>query len=176
MSRPNNIILVGFMATGKSHVGRILARRAGRPFADADAAIVQRAGQSIEQIFAEQGETAFRALEKTVIADLCAGSGKVIAGGGGAFLDPDNRQTMLAAGAVFCLTAQPETIYRRLTGGAAGQVARPLLPGGASLERIRDLLAQRAAAYAHAHCRIDTDDLTAEQTAEEILQLWKTGV
>lgn len=175
MSQPNNIILVGFMATGKSRVGRVLARRTGRPFADADAVIVQRAGRSIEQIFAEQGEAAFRAMEKSVIAELCAGSGKVIAAGGGAFLDPDNRRTMLAAGAVFCLTARPETISQRLNGGA-GQSARPLLAGDNPLERIRELLAQRAAAYAQAHYQIATDEGNPEQTAEEILELWQAGV
>ena len=175
MSHSNNIILVGFMATGKSRVGRVLARRTGRPLADADAVIVQRAGQSIEQIFAEQGEAAFRAMEKAVIAELCAGSGKVIAAGGGAFLDPDNRRIMLAAGAVFCLTARPETICQRLNGGA-GQATRPLLAGDNPLECIRELLAQRAAAYAQAHYQIATDEGNPEQTAEEILELWQAGV
>ena len=177
MSPPNNIILVGFMATGKSRVGRVLARRTGRPLADADAAIVQRAGQSIEQIFAEQGEAAFRALEKRVITELCAGSGKVIAAGGGAFLDPDNRLAMLAAGSVFCLYSQPETIWQRLSkGGGPGQAVRPLVAGDNSLERIRELLNQRAPAYAQAHYQIATDGRNSEQVAEEILQLWQVGV
>ena len=173
MSLPNNIILVGFMATGKSRVGRVLARRTGRPLADADAAIVQRAGQSIEQIFAERGEPAFRALEKRVIAELCAGSGKVIAAGGGAFLDLENRQAMLSAGSVFCLYAQPETIWQRLSnGGGAGQAVRPLLAGNNSLERIRELLNQRAPAYAQAHYQIPTDNRNSEQVAEEILHFY----
>ena len=178
MPQPDNIILVGFMASGKSHVGRILSQRTGRPLGDADAEITARAGRSIDRIFADAGEAAFRALEQEVIGELCAGSGRIIAAGGGAFVDPDNRRAMLAAGAVFCLYAQPETIYQRL---AAGQAVRPLLAGDnpaaspaasvASMERIRELLAQRADAYRQAHHRIDTDHLTPEQVAERVLEL-----
>ena len=180
MPQPDNIILVGFMASGKSHVGRILSQRTGRPLGDADAEITARAGKSIDRIFADAGESAFRALEREVIGELCAGSGRIIAAGGGAFVDLDNRRAMLAAGAVFCLSAQPETIYQRL---AAGQSVRPLLAGdnpaannpaaspAASMERIRELLAQRADAYRQAHHRIDTDHLTPEQVAERVLEL-----
>ena len=175
MPQPDNIILVGFMASGKSHVGRILSQRTGRPLGDADAEITARAGKSIDRIFADSGEAAFRALEREVIGELCAGSGRIIAAGGGAFVDSDNRRAMLAAGAVFCLSAQPETIYQRL---AAGQAVRPLLAGdnpaaspAASMERIRELLAQRADAYHQAHHRIDTDHLTPEQVAERVLEL-----
>ena len=176
MPQPDNIILVGFMASGKSHVGRILSQRTGRPLGDTDAEITARAGKSIDRIFADAGEAAFRALEREVIGELCAGSGRIIAAGGGAFVDSDNRRAMLAAGAVFCLNAQPETIYQRL---AAGQAVRPLLAGdnaaannpAASMERIRELLAQRADAYRQAHHRIDTDHLTPEQVAERVLEL-----
>ena len=175
MPQPDNIILVGFMASGKSHVGRILSQRTGRPLGDADAEITARAGKSIDRIFADAGEAAFRALEREVIGELCAGSGRIIAAGGGAFVDSDNRRAMLAAGAVFCLSAQPETIYQRL---AAGQSVRPLLTGDnpvaspvSSMERIRELLAQRADAYRQAHHRIDTDHLTPEQVAERVLEL-----
>ena len=72
------------MASGKSHVGRILAERTGMPLVDADAVIVERAGKSIEQIFADDGEAAFRSLERQVIADLCGGSGQIISAGGAA--------------------------------------------------------------------------------------------
>ena len=175
MPQPDNIILVGFMASGKSHVGRILSQRTGRPLGDADAEITARAGKSIDRIFADAGEAAFRALEREVIGELCAGSGRIIAAGGGAFVDSDNRRAMLAAGAVFCLYAQPETIYQRL---AASQAVRPLLTVDnpvaspvASMERIRELLAQRADAYRQAHHRIDTDHLTPEQVAERVLEL-----
>ena len=96
----DNIILVGFMASGKSNVGRILSHRTGMPLVDADSVIVERAGKSIEQIFADDGEPAFRALERQVISELCRGTGQIISAGGGAFVDPDNRRAMLEGGTV----------------------------------------------------------------------------
>ena len=204
MSWPKNIILVGFMASGKSHVGRILAQRTGRPLADSDELIVARAGKSVERIFAEDGEAAFRTLERAVISELCAGSGRIISAGGGAFVDPDNRRTMRAGGRVFCLHARPETIYKRLAATNPGSdnpepdnpesynpesepdnpdsaddnpgaaPVRPLLAGDNPLERIRELLAQRAPAYNQAHHRIDTDTLAPEQVAERVLELFQS--
>ncbi len=192
MAWPKNIILVGFMASGKSHVGRILAQRTGRPLADSDELIVARAGKSVERIFAEDGEAAFRTLERAVISELCAGSGLIISAGGGAFVDPDNRRIMRAGGRVFCLHARPETIYKRLAATNLGSdnpapdnpepdnpdsaddnpgaaPVRPLLAGDNPLERIRELLAQRAPAYGQAHYRIDTDALSPEEVAEVVL-------
>ena len=192
MAWPNNIILVGFMASGKSHVGRILAQRTGRPLADSDELIVARAGKSVERIFAEDGEAAFRTLERAVISELCAGSGLIISAGGGAFVDPDNRRIMRAGGRVFCLHAGPETIYKRLAATNPGSdhpepdnpesdddnpgaaPVRPLLAGDNPLERIRELLAQRAPAYNQAHHRIDTDALAPEQVAERVLELFQS--
>ena len=171
----DNIILVGFMASGKSRVGRILSERTGMPLVDADSVIVERAGKSVEQIFADEGEAAFRALEREVIADLCGGSGQIISAGGGAFVDSENRRAMLGGGTVFCLQARPETIYQRLQADrASGAAARPLLAGDDPLGRIRELLAQRADAYGQAHHVIDTDDLTAEEVAGRILNLLPT--
>ena len=102
------------MATGKSHVGSILAREIGWRLVDADAEIVRRAGKPIEAIFQADGEPAFRALEASVLAELCGESRQVVATGGGAFLNPDSRQAMLERGLVLCLKARPETIFRRL--------------------------------------------------------------
>ena len=130
MPQPDNIILVGFMASGKSHVGRILSERTDMRLVDADTEIVARAGKSIEEIFADEGEAGFRNLEREVIAELCGESGQIISAGGGAFVEPENRRVMLAGGTVFCLQASPETIYRRLkTDDESGQAARPLLAG-----------------------------------------------
>ena len=169
----DNIILVGFMASGKSHVGRILSERTGMPLVDADSVIVGRAGKSIEQIFADEGEDAFRALERRVIAELCQDNGQIISAGGGAFVDPDNRRAMLDGGTVFCLQAKPETIYKRLKAdNDSGQAVRPLLAGPDPLGRIRELLAQRAEAYGQAHHCIDTDELTPEAVAGRILNLY----
>ena len=173
---PRNIILVGFMASGKTSVGRALAERTGWTMVDADDVIVARAGKPIHRIFSEDGEPAFRELERQVIADLCAGEGRVIAAGGGAFVDPQNREVMLSGGRVFFLSASPATILRRVREEDAVGPIRPLLAPSAGSEqgydpeaRIAELLAQRAPAYAQAHHTVETDDLTAEGVAERIV-------
>ena len=164
------------MATGKTHVGRLLSQRTGMPLVDADTEIVSRAGKAIDRIFAEEGEIAFRALEREVIAELCNGSGRIISAGGGAFVDPENQKAMLAGGAVFCLEATPETIFRRLKAdNESGQAVRPLLAGPDPLGRIRELLGQRAGAYGLAPHRIDTDDLTPEEVAAKVLEFYRIG-
>ena len=176
----DHIILVGFMATGKSHVGRIIARLTARRMADIDEEIVRRAGKPIHRIFREDGEAVFRALERHAALTLCArdagAPGKVIAAGGGAFAQASTRQILLDSGPVLCLTARPETIHRRILRGSPNAAARPMLAGDGDaaadpLPRIRQLLAQRADAYAHAHHFIATDDLTPEQVASEALRL-----
>jgi shikimate kinase len=176
VSKPKNIILVGFMASGKSHVGRLLSGLTGWPLLDADEEIKLRSGKPISVMFTEDGEPHFRKLERSVIRDLCVKSRNIIAAGGGAFVDAENRQQMLNNGLVICLRALPATIHQRLTAPAsissvASQVdpVRPLLAGGAPLERIESLLAQRAEAYNLAHMSIDTDNLTPEQVARQIL-------
>ena len=127
MASPRNIILVGFMATGKSHVGSILSQRTGWRLVDTDDQIVRGAGKPIHQIFQDEGEAGFRALERSVVAERCAGSGQIVAAGGGAFIDPDNRRRMLESGLVVCLSAQAETILRR--------VASPAAPSPSRMER-----------------------------------------
>jgi shikimate kinase len=171
-----NIILVGFMATGKSHVGRIIARMTGRRMADIDDEIVRRAGKPIERIFSEDGEAVFRAMERHAAFTLCEGGGKVIAAGGGAFAQDLTRQVLVDSGTVFCLTASAETIHYRITRGSPNAAARPMLAGGDPLERIRELLAERAPAYARAHHAVATDDRTPEQVADEVLRIFETTV
>ena len=183
------------MASGKSHVGSILAQKIGWRLVDADAEIVRRAGKPIETIFQAEGEPAFRALEASVLAELCGGSRQVVATGGGAFLNPVSRQAMLDRGLVLCLNARPETIFRRLgrTGleakdGEAGEEypegteravereanpVRPLLAGDDALDRIKSLLEERAGAYSQAHYSIPTDDFTPEQVARQIVEIWQ---
>ena len=187
---PRNIILVGFMASGKTSVGRVLAESlsgsaalrpaGGWTFVDADDVIVSRAGKPIHRIFDEDGEPAFRELESRVIADLCAGNRQVIASGGGAFVDPRNREVMLSGGRVFFLSASPATILRRVREEDAGGPIRPLLAPPAGSEqgydpeaRIAELLAQRTPAYAQAHHTIETDGVTAEGVAGEIMEFCK---
>ena len=172
MAAPANIILVGFMASGKTQVGKILSESLDWPMIDADDEIVRRAGKSIRSIFDDQGEAAFRDLERQVIADLCLGSKQILAAGGGAFVDPTNRELMLLRGLVFCLMATPETIYARVTEDTGKDAAvRPLLAAKNPLGRIKELLSQRTEAYAQAHHSIDTDVLTPEQVAQRILEI-----
>jgi shikimate kinase len=172
LTLPQNIILVGFMASGKSHVGRVLSQHLDWPLIDADEEIVKQQGKSIQSIFEIDGEAAFREVERSIIANLCADKGNVIAAGGGAFLDPDNRRLMLESGTVFCLSAKAETIYSRIRKDACPGVAiRPLLAGDNPQERIKALLAQRAEAYSQAHYIVQTDSLIPEQVAQRILQL-----
>ncbi|MSQ06976.1 MAG: shikimate kinase [Dehalococcoidia bacterium] len=189
MTRPQNIILVGFMGSGKSRVGRELARSTGWPLVDTDAEAQRRAGKPIHRIFAEDGEAAFRALERQVVAQACQESGQIIAMGGGAFLDPEGRRLMLERGLVFCLSARPETLLRRVAGGLAAPASRgagdggslaesrPLLAGPPAerLARIQALLAQRAEVYAQAHHTVETDHLAPEQTAQRVLELCGMG-
>ena len=159
------------MATGKSRVGAVLSEKIGWPLVDADDEIVRRAGKAIESVFAEDGEETFRQLEREVIAELCSGRGQIIAAGGGAFVDEDNRRRMLAGGLVVCLSAEPETIYRRIVEQDGDAAVRPLLAVDDPLGRIRSLLEERAPAYAQAHCTVKTDGLAAAEVAELVLEL-----
>ena len=176
---PRNIILVGFMASGKTSVGRALAESlsgdaalrsaGGWTLMDADDVIVERAGKPIHRIFSEDGEPAFRELESRVIADLCAGERQVIASGGGAFVSAQNRDVMLAGGRVFFLSASPATILRRVREEDARGPIRPLLAVEDPEARIAELLAQRKPAYAQAHHTVETDALTPEGVAGEVV-------
>lgn len=158
------------MASGKSHVGQLLAKKIGWSQVDADDLIVARAGKSIEAIFQEEGEPAFRKLEAEILAELCQGSQQVISTGGGAFVDPTNRTSLLEHGLVICLIAQPETIYRRLSRSKGGAV-RPLLQTEEPMERIKELLDSRAQAYRQAHHSVETDHMTPQEVAEKIFKL-----
>ena len=171
-----NIILVGFMASGKSSVSRALSRRCGWPRVDADDEIVSRAGKPIADIFRDSGEDVFRELERSVVSDICGEKGRIIAAGGGSFIDDENRRIMLEGGTVFYLSARPETIHRRVTRGNPNAPARPLLGAGNPLERIKELLAQRTPAYSQAHHAVETDGRTPDQVAQAVLKICGAGI
>ena len=160
----DNIILTGFMGTGKSTVGRLLAGQMGREFIDTDDLIAQRDGRSITNIFNEAGETHFRDLEAQVAAELAGRRGLVIATGGRLMLDPANAAALGATGPVFCLSAEPAVILSRVAASANG---RPLLAGDDPERRVRSLLERRAAAYARFRA-VDTGDLTPDGVAVAI--------
>jgi shikimate kinase len=155
------------MGTGKTAVGREIARLLGRPFLDTDALIVEAAGQSISEIFADAGERRFRELERAAIAEACAVSDAVVATGGGAMLDPENRARMKAAGPVVCLHADEDTILGRV----GGDTTRPLLLGGDTRERLRALRAERTAAYATADHHVETAGRSISEVAEHVIDL-----
>jgi shikimate kinase len=167
-----NIFLCGFMATGKSSVGMRLAAKIDFEFIDMDAVIETQSGMTIPQIFASQGESAFRALESRLIERLSKKIGCVVATGGGAIVNPQNLEIMKRSGIVVTLTADTETILQRCGSGED----RPMLQGGDRLVRIRTLLEQRAPAYAQADIVLDTSSRTIDEVAQDIADyLQKSG-
>lgn len=172
----DNIILIGFSTTGKTQVGRLVADRLGWGFLDTDDEIVRKEGKTIPEIFSQDGEAHFRRLERNILVNSCQQEKKVIATGGGAVLDPQNRQLILRRGMVICLDAEPATIYERLlqdTQDATSPNIRPLLAVADPLKRIEELKTQRQPYYAIAHLTIATDDLPVEAVAEEVLKGWR---
>lgn len=168
----DNIILTGFMGTGKSTVGRLLAGRLGWEFVDTDDLIVARDGRAIADIFNEDGETRFRELEAQVAGELAGRRGLVIATGGRLMLDPDNAAALGATGPVFCLSAEVATILARVM---ADDGRRPLLAVDDPEGRIDALLHRRAPAYARFRA-VDTGDRPATEVAAEIAALLAGGL
>jgi shikimate kinase / 3-dehydroquinate synthase len=164
MAEPN-IVLTGFMGTGKTTIGRLIAERLDRPFLDLDDRIVERAGKSIPDIFAQDGEASFRALEAAACQEMRVPGGLVLATGGGAVVSEANREAMAAGGVLVCLDAGPETIVQRL----AGQNGRPLLSGPDRSARVMALLAQRAGAYDAISLHLDTSHLSPAAAAERVM-------
>jgi shikimate kinase len=172
------LILTGFMATGKTTVARHLARRLQWRLIDCDAEIGARAGKPIHQIFRDSGEAHFRALERSVIAEIaadprrCAQCGRprpaVLATGGGAIVDPENYAALRDCGVIICLTARIDVIARRI---ASGVKVRPMLSqrGTPVKQRISELMEARSEAYARASFTIDTSDRTIDQVVDAIL-------
>jgi shikimate kinase len=165
------LTLIGYRATGKTTLARLLAERLGWDWIDADVEIERRAGKSIARIFAEQGEPAFRDLEALVIADLCGRDRLVLATGGGAPLRPESRRAMRAAGKVVWLTARPETILARMTTDATTMARRPNLTDKTPLQEIIELLKTRDPVYREsADWTVDTEGRTPEVLAAEIAE------
>jgi shikimate kinase len=165
-----NLVLVGLMASGKTTVGRVLAQTLARPFIDTDAAVVAAAGKPISAIFAEEGEAGFRAREAAAIAEVAARSDVVIATGGGAVLNPANREVLRRTGLVFWLDVPPAELFARA--GRDGVQQRPLLAGDDPLGRLTALAESRAPVYAAAaHHRIDAGDRDPNATAAAILAI-----
>lgn len=165
------LTLIGYRATGKTTIARLLAQRLGWEWIDADVEIERRAGKSIARIFAEDGEPAFRDLEVEVTRDLCQQPRLVLAAGGGAPMRAENREAMRAGGTVVWLKALPDTIHRRMTGDATTAGRRPDLTAQGGLAEIVQLLARREPIYQETvDFAVDTEDKTPEAITDEILE------
>lgn len=167
------IFLAGFMATGKSKIGSFLARRLERIFVDTDELIVETAGKSIPRIFVEDGEAAFRRIERGCVVRAAGMADAVIALGGGAVTQEDNWDTIRESGVCLCLRASAETIFTRLrrTDGE-----RPLMAGLNDEDRmakIRSMLADRAPFYDRADAFVES---TEYRTPDETVQLAVTAL
>jgi shikimate kinase len=166
ISTHTNVVLVGFMGTGKSAVGRLVATRLRFQFVDNDHIVVERAGKEITEIFAQQGEAAFRDYETRALESLVHLNRCVVSTGGGAVLKEENRALLRKIGLVVLLTAREDVIYDRV----ARNSKRPLLSTDDPRATISKILSQRQRAYDEvAQFSVDTSDLTQEQAAEAVI-------
>jgi shikimate kinase len=166
-----NIALCGFMGTGKSSVGRLVAEQLHFAFLDTDTVIEARAGKSVAQIFAEQGEAAFRELERKIVKELAQRSRTVISTGGGLVVDPENMSSLKEHAYVVCLWASPDAIYVRVK----NQNHRPLLKEPEPLEKIRRLLAERAPFYKQADVLLNTEIRSPREVAQQVLHQFRVA-
>ncbi|MDD2238093.1 MAG: shikimate kinase [Kiritimatiellae bacterium] len=162
-----NIVLFGFMGTGKTSIGKRLAERLGWTFADMDELIEQREGKSIADLFAQKGEPYFRKLEKALVAELALGEHQVISTGGGVVLDPENIRRFQACGRCVCLRADEATILKRVQ----ENTQRPLLEQGEKSTRMRALLQQRQPLYDAIPIQLDTTTHSLEDTVQILAEM-----
>src|SRR3954468_6509791 len=160
-----SIVLVGLMGAGKTTVGRRLAKRLGLPFADSDEEIEKAADQKIAEIFERFGEPSFRDGERRVVRRLIEGPPKVIATGGGAFVDAETRALILERGTAVWLQAQAATLAERVK----RRDDRPLLKDRDALTVLKDLGAARNEYYAQAHLHVSSKAAPHDRTVERIL-------
>lgn len=167
----NNLVLVGFSCSGKTTVGRMLARRLRLHFVDTDRLVEQQAGLTVPEIFGQKGEHAFRELERAAVAQVCADRFQVISTGGGAYVDEQNRTLLRRGNFVVLLRVRPETVVHRLRNSRGGR-PRPLLDAPDPIQRVGELMADREEAYAQSHVSIDVDERSANTVADIIVRQW----
>ncbi len=165
MTQPN-IILTGFMGTGKTTLGRLLAEKIGYQFIDTDTQIERETRKTITELFKTQGEAAFRKLESELVEGLAQKEGLVIATGGGLVLDPNNVAVLSKTGKIICLTASPEEILARV---AKQQDVRPLLQEKDPKAKIIDLLQQRDSVYRQ-FPQLSTSELSREELINQLVR------
>ncbi|MCX8069624.1 MAG: shikimate kinase [Thermodesulfovibrionales bacterium] len=164
-----NIALIGFMGTGKTTVGKLLAKRLGYKFIDLDREIEKKNNMTINEIFATKGELAFRDLETQTIKELSNRSMTVLSTGGGAVIRDENMMILKSFCLVVCLLASPDTVYNR----TKDNKDRPLLKVDNPLDRIKSLLSERRPFYERADLAIKTDDKSPLQIVDEIMKIYE---
>lgn len=168
----HNLALIGFMGTGKSSVGRMVAARLRFRFVDTDDLVERRMGMRINDIFSQKGEAAFREIEQLVLGELETARHTVIATGGGLAAQPGNLESLRRHALIICLWASPESIWRRVR----SQSHRPLLKSADPQETIRRLLQQRQPYYRQADILLNTDLRSAKAVAQQILHHYRMAM
>ena len=171
MSKPN-IILTGFMATGKTTVGKLLAEQLGYDFVDTDHLIESRAGLTVAEIFRVKGESAFREMEAAIAEELGDREGLVVSTGGRLMLDPANSASLSKQGRVFCLVATPEEILERASKDK--HVKRPLLEVTNPMARVVELLHQREEAYGR-FSQLETSAITPDEVTQKLMGIFQAN-
>lgn len=166
-----NLALIGFMGTGKSSVGRMVAELLHFTFLDTDELIVARAGKPITDIFAQQGEAAFRELERKVVEELAGRTQTVVSTGGGVPVNPANLASLKTHALVVCLWASPEKIWENVR----GQAHRPLVNVADPQARIRTLLAEREPFYREADVLINTELRSVREVAMQVAHQFRSA-
>ncbi len=164
-----NIVLCGFMGCGKSTVGRLVAQRMQLEFVDMDSYIERQAGCTVSEIFARDGEAAFRALETRCAWELSARDGLVIATGGGAVMNPENVQALRSGGVLILLQISPETVLYRLRNNNT----RPLLQRPDKEAAVRELMEQRRERYLAAASVVVDGNMPSSQVATQVCHIAK---
>jgi len=160
-----NLILTGFMGSGKSEVGKLLAESLGIPFYDMDEMIAADEGMSINDIFAKKGEAYFRNAETSFIKNIKMDSPFVLSTGGGVVVKKESRKILKALGIVIYLKTSPETVFERLV----GDTSRPLLQVSDAREKIKNMMQERATAYSDCDVLQETDSLCVEDVVERVI-------
>ncbi len=167
-----NLVLTGFMGTGKSSFGRFVAVAMGRPFVDTDYLIEEREGRTIPEIFAESGEVYFRQMERQLCREFTRPAGLVIATGGGMLLPEENQTLMAQGGVIICLWTEREQLLALL----AEDESRPLLARPDWRQEVTRLLEQRRVAYQGFPYHVDTTIGQIDIVVQRILDIWKTAL
>ncbi|MCD6229005.1 MAG: shikimate kinase [Candidatus Omnitrophica bacterium] len=164
-----NVYIVGFMGTGKTTVGKLLAKRLNRKFIEMDEEIEKRENKKIVDIFSSYGESYFRKVEKEVLKEIAGRNNLVVSCGGGIVIDRENLQILKTTGIPICLEASVEVIYER----TKNYTHRPLLNVADPKKKIEELLVYRAPFYQQISLRVDTSGLNPSQVVDKIMEILK---